>query len=180
MLPLEEYEPKQDETVHHDVYIGLEQIFTGCTKRVKLTRNILEAEGNELEEEKILTLDIKPGTTSGTVFTFPREGDQRPGCVPADIDFMVLDKPHPLFRRIGSDIEHTVTLSKSELSNGGCVEVPTLDGPTKEISLEGIVNEKSTRKLANFGLPIPDKQGKRGMLIVKFKIVEGNADCCFD
>lgn len=49
-------------------------------------------------EDKVLTINIKPGWKSGTKITFPKEGDQHPGRVPADIVFVIKDKPHPKFK----------------------------------------------------------------------------------
>lgn len=51
-------------------------------------------------EDKVLTINIKPGWKSGTKITFPKEGDQHPGRVPADIVFVIKDKPHPKFKVI--------------------------------------------------------------------------------
>jgi DnaJ-class molecular chaperone len=52
----------------------------------------------------VLTINIKAGWKNGTRITFPKEGDIYPGRVPADITFIIKDKPHPKFRRDGSDI----------------------------------------------------------------------------
>lgn len=49
-------------------------------------------------EDKVLTINIKPGWKSGTKITFPKEGDQNPGRIPADIVFVIKDKPHPRFK----------------------------------------------------------------------------------
>jgi DnaJ-class molecular chaperone len=40
-------------------------------------------------EEKTLPVEIKPTWKSGTRITFHREGDKRPGRVPADIVFVL-------------------------------------------------------------------------------------------
>jgi DnaJ-class molecular chaperone len=52
----------------------------------------------------VLTINIKPGWNNGTRITFPEEGDVYPGRVPADIAFIIKDKPHPKFTRDGADI----------------------------------------------------------------------------
>ena len=40
-------------------------------------------------EEKILTFNIKPGWKSGTKITFPKEGNQVRGRIPADVVFII-------------------------------------------------------------------------------------------
>ena len=67
-------------------------------------------------EDKILTIDIKAGWKAGTKITFPKEGDQTPNNVPADIIFVIKDKPHPMFTRDGSDIKYKASLSLKDVS----------------------------------------------------------------
>jgi len=57
------------------------------------------------------------GWKSGTRITFQREGDQAPNKIPADIVFIIRDKPHPLFKREGVDIRHICKISLKEVSD---------------------------------------------------------------
>ena len=75
---------------------------------------MITSDGISRQEEKILTVDVKPGWKAGTKITFPREGDQIPGKIPADIVFVIRDTPHPLFVRDGVDLrlgEYILSLS---------------------------------------------------------------------
>jgi len=67
-------------------------------------------------EDKILTIEIKRGWKEGTKITFPREGDESPNTIPADIVFVIKDKPHPQFRREGSNIVYPVRVSLRQVS----------------------------------------------------------------
>jgi DnaJ-class molecular chaperone len=67
-------------------------------------------------EDKVLTIEIKPGWKQGTKITFPREGDQTPSTIPADIVFIIKDKVHPVFRRDGSDLLYTAKISLKDVS----------------------------------------------------------------
>ena len=58
---------------------------------------------------------MKPGWKAGTKITFQREGDQAPNKIPADIVFIIKDKPHPHFRREGSDLKYTCRLTLKEV-----------------------------------------------------------------
>lgn len=66
----------------------------------------MEPNGVLRTEDKVLTITVKPGWKSGTRITFPKEGDVHPNRVPADITFVIKDKPHPKFKRDGSDIRY--------------------------------------------------------------------------
>ncbi|BBG94169.1 DNAJ heat shock family protein [Prunus dulcis] len=54
--------------------------------------------------EEILKIDIKPGWKKGTKITFPDKGNQEPGVSPADLIFVVDEKPHGVFKRDGNDL----------------------------------------------------------------------------
>ena len=64
---------------------------------------------------QVLTINVKPGWKSGTKITFQREGDQAPNKIPADIVFIIRDKPHALFKREGSDLKYTAKVSLKEV-----------------------------------------------------------------
>lgn len=79
---------------------------------MKISRKRLNPDGRTLRtEDKILTIEIKRGWKEGTKITFPREGDETPSTIPADIVFVIKDKPHAHFRREGSDIVYPVRVS---------------------------------------------------------------------
>jgi DnaJ-class molecular chaperone len=90
---------------------------TGCTKKMKISRKIFQSDGTSRTEDKVLTINVKPGWKAGTKITFQREGDQTPNKIPADIVFIIRDKPHSLFKRDGSDLRYTAKMSLREVSS---------------------------------------------------------------
>ena len=64
---------------------------------------------------QVLTINVKPGWKSGTKITFQREGDQAPNKIPADIVFIIRDKPHVHFRREGPDLKYSCKISLKEV-----------------------------------------------------------------
>lgn len=67
-------------------------------------------------ENKILTINVKPGWKAGTKITFKEEGDQNPNSIPSDIIFIIKDKTHELFERDGSDIKYKCTVSLKQVN----------------------------------------------------------------
>ena len=108
----------QDPPIEHDLYVSLEDIMKGCTKKMKISRKVLQADGSTRKEDKVLTINVKPGWKAGTKITFQREGDQGRNKIPADIVFIIRDKPHTYFKREGSDIRYTSKLSLKEVHLG--------------------------------------------------------------
>lgn len=120
--PMRGSRKRQDPAVVKDLHVALEDIFRGTTKKLKITRRILNSDGKSTRlEDKILTIDIKPGWKAGTKITFPKEGDQSPNSVPADVVFVIRDKPHPLFSRDGSDITYKAKIALRDVSINGCL-----------------------------------------------------------
>lgn len=108
---------QQDPPLEHDLYVSLEDVAKGCTKKMKISRKVLNPDGRTTKrEEKVLTINVKPGWKAGTKITFQKEGDQTPNSIPADISFIIRDKPHPLFKREGSDIRYTAKVTLKEVS----------------------------------------------------------------
>lgn len=106
----------QDPPIEHDLYVSLEDITKGCQKKMKISRKVLQPDGTTKKEDKVLTINVKPGWKAGTKITFQREGDQGRNKIPADIVFIIRDKPHPLFKREGSDIRFTSKISLKQVS----------------------------------------------------------------
>jgi len=162
--------PKQDPTVQHDLPVSLEDICKGCTKKMKITRKIVSPDGTQRTEDKVLTVNIKPGWKSGTKITFPKEGDQLPGRVPADIAFVIKDKPHPRFKREGSDIRYVHKISLRDALCGVQLQVPTLEGTTLPFKSRGVIKPHTTERFPGYGLPNPKNGGRRGDLIAEFDV----------
>jgi DnaJ-class molecular chaperone len=67
------------------------------------------------KEDKVLTINVKPGWKAGTKITFHREGDQNSSTIPADIVFIIRDKPHPHFKREDADLKFTAKITSREV-----------------------------------------------------------------
>ena len=164
---------KQDPPVEHDLNLTLEDIARGCTKKMKISRKVLSPDGQSLQrEEKVLTINVKPGWKAGTKVTFQREGDQGPGKIPANIVFIIRDKPHPLFKRDESNnIKYACPVSLKDALCGTTVQIPTLTGEKVSLDLSReIVKPTTTRRIQGQGLPHPKEPNRRGDLIVSFDI----------
>lgn len=109
--------PKKDPPIMHDLFVSLEDVLIGCTKKMKIERNVLNPDKKTTHREtKVLTINVKPGWKAGTKITFSEEGDQAPNTIPADIIFTVKDKPHMLFTRDGPDIKYECNVTLKQVT----------------------------------------------------------------
>ena len=75
-----------------------------------------------------MTIDVKPGWKKGTKITFPEKGNEQPNVVPADLVFVIDQKPHSVYNRDGNDLVVTLNISLVEALTGCRVNVTTWMG----------------------------------------------------
>ncbi|XP_050314033.1 dnaJ homolog subfamily B member 4-like [Anthonomus grandis grandis] len=161
----------QDPPVEHDLYVSLEDAAKGCTKKMKISRKVLQPDGTLKKEDKVLTINVKPGWKAGTRITFQREGDQGRNKIPADIVFIIRDKPHPVFQREGSNIKVTAKVTLKQALCGCTLKIPLMSGETIPLDYKNtIIKPNTTKRIPGYGLPFPREPKKNGDLIVHFDI----------
>lgn len=162
----------KDSVIERDLVLSLEELYHGCTKKLRITKQVLNSDGTSCTQTKIITIEVKPGWKEGTRIKFAEEGDQSPGRSPADIVFIVRQKPHPIYRRDGNDLRYTARICLREaLTCSVNVHIPTLDNQVVPLELREIVNPKTEKRIPHLGFPVSKSPGQRGDLIVDFDIV---------
>ncbi|GMH07267.1 hypothetical protein Nepgr_009107 [Nepenthes gracilis] len=148
----------------------LEELYKGCTKKMKISREIADISGKTLPVEEILTIDIRPGWKKGTKITFPEKGNEQPGVAPADIVFIIDEKPHNIFTREGNDLVVARTVSLAEALTGYTVNLRTLDGRNITIPISNVIHPKYEEVVPREGMPITKDPTSKGNLRIKFDI----------
>jgi len=161
----------KEKTIQRDVFVSLEEVSKGCEKKLKINKNIYKEDGTVTQESKVIKISVKPGWKAGTKVTFENEGDQVPGKIPADIAFIIRDKPHDVFERDGDDIVYTCKVPLRDALCGTTLEAPTLEGRKIPLDFRGkIIKPTTLRKMKGMGLPLSKNPSTRGDLVVKFDI----------
>lgn len=120
--------------------------------------------------EEILTIEIKPGWKKGTKITFPEKGNQEPGVIPADLIFVVDEKPHAVFMRDGNDLVLNQEISLVEALTGKILELTTLDGRNLVVPITEIYKPGYEVIVSNEGMPISKEPRRKGNLRIKFDV----------
>ncbi|KAF3326589.1 dnaJ subfamily B member 4-like protein [Carex littledalei] len=149
---------------------SLEELYKGTTKKMKISREIADASGKTMPVEEILTIEVKPGWKKGTKITFPEKGNEQPNVVPADLVFIIDEKPHPVFSRDGNDLVTTQKISLAEALTGYTARINTLDGRTLTVPVNAVISPDYEEVVPREGMPIPKDPTKKGNLRIKFDI----------
>jgi DnaJ-class molecular chaperone len=103
------------------------------------------------------------GTKPGTKFIFSQEGDIRPQHKPADIIFVLVEKPHLDFVRSGNDLHHVLHFSVDQLLSGHDhldAYVNLMNGRRLHINLRNCSLKRNQRfTVSGKGLPSKDGYG---------------------
>ncbi|KAJ4847086.1 hypothetical protein Tsubulata_040923 [Turnera subulata] len=162
--------PRKAPPIEKKLPCSLEELYKGATKRMKISREIVDASGNAMQVEEILTIDIKPGWKKGTKITFPEKGNEQPNIIPSDLVFIIDEKPHPVFTRDGHDLIVTQKISLAEALTGYTVHITTLDGRNLTIPINNVIHPSYEEIVQKEGMPIQKDPTKRGNLRIKFNI----------
>ncbi|KAI9683812.1 MAG: hypothetical protein M1829_004146 [Trizodia sp. TS-e1964] len=157
-------------TVERPLPLTLEDIFTGTHKKMRIKRKTYdEATGKRSVQDRILEMDIKPGLKPGSKIKFKGVGDQEEGGT-QDLHFIIQEKDHPLFRRVGDDIHTTIELTLLESLTGWKRTVTTIDGNSLQVQHPGPTQPTWEERFPGIGMPKSKKPGERGDFVVGVKV----------
>ena len=129
-----------------------------------------------VQEEKIIEINIKPGTKNNTQYRYPNESDEYPGCIAGDIIFIIRTKEHPLYQRDQHD--NLLVTKKIKLRDALCgckFSIKTLDNrilyvkyddvikPNQTLVLKGEGFTKKTNMYIQFEIEFPSKSEIKNM-----------------
>ncbi|KAK2380793.1 dnaJ protein subfamily B member [Trifolium repens] len=162
--------PRKAPAIENKLSCTLEEIYRGTTKKMKISREIVDASGKTMPVEEILTITVKPGWKKGTKITFPEKGNEQPNVTAADLVFVIDERPHSIFSREGNDLIVTQKISLAEALTGYTVHITTLDGRKLSIPINNVIHPNYEEVVPKEGMPIPKDPSKKGNLRIKFNI----------
>jgi len=158
-------------TIKRSFQCSLEELYTGVTKRMKITKSLLDASGKTTAVEKILEINVKPGWKAGTKITFEKKGDEvDPNIEPADIVFVLEEKPHNRFKRDGNNLLYNASVSLKDALLNPVIEIETLDGRKLRLNMNEVITPNKKHVIKGEGMPISKTPGQKGDIIVSFDI----------
>ncbi len=168
--PRPEPELQKDPAIQRDLPISIRDFYNGCTKKLKITRQVYDGSGSSRAEEKVVNIPVKPGWKAGTKITYPKLGDEYPGHIPADIVFVLQDKPDPEYSREGNDLIYHKEISLKDALCGVKFTYTHLDGRKFNVFAPAVISPATQIKYPGLGMPIAKAPGEFGDLKIMFNI----------
>ncbi|GJP53367.1 hypothetical protein CLOM_g12523 [Closterium sp. NIES-68] len=149
--------------VENRLLCSLEELYSGSTRKMKISRNFIDATGKVTPADEIVTISVKPGWKKGTRITFPGKGNA------ADIVFVVDEKPHEVYKRDGHDLVCTQKISLLQALADFRLELKTLDGRTLVVILNDVITPGYEKVIPKEGMPVKEN-GRKGNLKIRFDV----------
>lgn len=161
--------------IEHVLEVTLAELFEGCTKKVKIKRQVVNHKNGKLVTDKReFSVDVKRGWGPGTTVTFEREGNQNIGCIPSDVVIIIAEKEHEFYDRKRNDLiyKHELKMTLKLALCGAQIALPPIKPGSKEIVVNTdpkniVVNPYTPLTFDGFGMPLLKKPEKRGNLIIQ-------------
>jgi len=139
------------------------QLGPGMIQQMQRTCGDCGGQGNSAQTKsmrKVLEVHIDKGMKNSEKVTFRNMGDEVPNMEPGDINFVIQEKDHPLFKRKAADLLVTKSVSINQALCGFSWKVTHLDGRQLLIKTrpgEVIKPEMKTTEAVPFVKIIPDE-----------------------
>jgi len=171
------------------IVVELRQIALGMVQQVqkRCPRCTDGYECKTRKERKVLEVHVEKGMKNGQKVSFRGMADEKPNMEPGDINFIVQEKEHDVFKRKGADLLITKTLSLNEALCGFEFEITHLDKreivikstPGEIIKPETHGGQPYVKIVSNEGMPSKGNPFVKGDLYVLFRVefpVDGELD----
>ena len=117
-------------------------------------------------------MKVKPGWRKGTKVTFENMGDERPGSLSGDIVYVVVEKEHPYYKRVGNDLVLKMEVPLLNALTGHSFSFRLLGGEKMNCSMDGeIIHPGFEKIIPGQGMPLTKDHRTRGDLRIKFQII---------
>lgn len=114
---------------------------------------------------------MKPGWKKGTKITFPGKGNEQLNQLPADLIFVIDEKPHNVYKRDGNDLIVNQNATLTEALAGTTVHLSTLDGRDLTVPVNDIISPGFELVIKQEGMPVAKETRKRGNLRIVFDVL---------
>lgn len=137
---------------------------TGKVPKEKCTE--CKGHGVHRKQEEI-KITIPAGIDNGEMIRMTAQGEAIKAGIAGDLYVKVHVKPHPTFRREGSNLIMHLPVKLTDSLLGTTVSIETLEGKTLEVKIPPMKRAEEHLRVAGKGIPV---DGSRGDLIIRLEV----------
>jgi len=145
------------------------EFYNGSFKSFTFKRDKLMPDGRSLDQvEETMQIEVKPGFDTDTEIVFPSRGHEKHAYFNSalKVKFSLKHVAGLAYRRHGSTLVYTQTLTLQDALMSAPFQVKTLDGRILKIGLDRMITPDTEHRIEGEGMP-----GKvRGDMLIKFDI----------
>lgn len=163
---------RKKKQINHVLTLSLEDVYRGCTKKMKINRKIIKSNFMTKESE-IVEIIVPIGMKDGSKFTFVNKGDSYDN-VTDDIIFTIRQKTHQIYERCNNDLvlKERINISLLKALTGTQIKFKHISGEIINIDLESIspISPNYVHIIKEKGM-FSSKHNIYGNLQLKFNII---------
>lgn len=161
----------RDNPILHEIFLSLEELSSGCTKKMKIAAKIFDEHFEVVRiEEKIVKFEVPAGAKDGTRVIIPSAGNIKPGTIPGDVIFVIRERKHTSFSRDEeNNLIHNVNITLREALTGCNIVMKLPCGESLNLCTRDIVTHGICKRIQGKGMPRSGKN--RGDLLVNFSVI---------
>ncbi len=178
---VDELRPIADD-VYYKLPVTLDELYTGKTKKLLITRDRLDKSGKKvITEKRKIEVPVFPGMKHNQEIRFNKEGNEKYGCRSGDIIITLAVNSHNMYERIGDTLHYVqnISLYESYAAAQGLINIVIkhLDGSFIVLKVDDKVPlhaKNGARKIRNGGMPIFNKKTRKteyGDLYIRFNLI---------
>jgi DnaJ family protein B protein 4 len=156
------HRPRQTAPIEKIIPVTLEELFIGTSKRVK----VVKKRGDD-EVTEIIPIEIKPGYRDGMKITLQQRGNEVQGMITGDINFIISEKAHGLFKREKDNLVYMANISIKHALLGLSINILMPNGKEERFDIAGPIDPNYVHMEKGHGMPVYNGYG-RGDLYIKF------------
>ncbi|KAH7423802.1 hypothetical protein KP509_12G074300 [Ceratopteris richardii] len=156
--------------IERKLHCTLEELHNGSIRRIKISRNVIAPGGEMTTINEFLNINIKPGWKRGTKVIFTEKGNEQEGFIPADLVFIIDEKPHAVFKRDGNDLITNLKVTLTEALTGCEFIIPLLNSTSLHVPCTEIIFPGYEKTISNAGMPSAKDPVRRGNLRIKYDV----------
>jgi len=106
-------------------------------------------------EKKLFSIEVEPGMKTGDTKVYENEGEQHIDAIQGDITFIIEQKVHPTFKRVGDNLYVNLDIELQEALLGFSKTITHLDGHLVTVTSlpNEIIQPFSWKIIPNEGMP---------------------------